>query len=120
MLTCPAVVPSSLVFIAAKWSLDSSHTKPTLPEPPLFTMKPESTLPTVAPDDNNISGTDNFAKITFIYPPRETPTATTEFVSERAFVQFDMSTELLSIVRRSNKQAIESEGTGVVITRLVE
>ena len=71
-------------------------------------------------DDNNINGTDNFAKITFIYPPRETPTAATEFVSERAFVQFDMSTELLSIVRRSNKQAIESEGTGVVITRLVE
>ncbi len=71
-------------------------------------------------DDNNINGTDNFAKITFIYPPRETPTAATEFVSERAFVQFDMSSELLSIVRRSNKQAIESEGTGVVITRLVE
>ena len=67
-----------------------------------------------------VDGTDNFAKITFIYPPRETPTAATEFVSERAFVQFDMSTELLSIVRRSNKQAIESEGTGVVITRLVE
>ena len=41
-------------------------------------------------DDNNISGTDNFAKITFIYPPRETPTASTEFVSEKAFVQFDM------------------------------
>ena len=71
-------------------------------------------------DDNNINGTDNFAKITFIYPPRETPTAATEFVSKRAFVQFDMSTELLSIVRRSNKQSIESEGTGVVITRLVE
>ena len=71
-------------------------------------------------DDNNINGTDNFAKITFIYPPRETPTATTEFVSKKAFVQFDMSTELLSIVRRSNKQTIESEGTGVVISRLVE
>ena len=71
-------------------------------------------------DDNNISGTDNFAKITFIYPPRQTPTASTDFVSEKAFVQFDMSTELLSIVRRSNKQTIESEGTGVVITRLVE
>ena len=68
-------------------------------------------------DDNNISGTDNFAKITFIYPPRETPTASTEFVSEKAFVQFDMSTELLSIVRRTNKQAIESEGTGVVMAR---
>ena len=71
-------------------------------------------------DDNNISGTDNFAKITFIYPPRETPTASTDFISEKAFVQFDMSTELLSIVRRANKQTIESEGTGVVITRLVE
>ena len=71
-------------------------------------------------DDNNINGTDNFAKITFIYPPRETPTASTDFVSEKAFVQFDMSTELLSIVRRANKQTIESEGTGVVITRLVE
>ena len=69
-------------------------------------------------DDNNINGTDNFAKITFIYPPRETPTAATEFVSKKAFVQFDMSTELLSIVRRTNKQAIESEGTGVVIARL--
>ena len=71
-------------------------------------------------DDNNINGTDNFAKITFIYPPRETPTASTDFFSEKAFVQFDMTTELLSIVRRSNKQTIESEGTGVVITRLVE
>ena len=71
-------------------------------------------------DDNNINGTDNFAKITFIYPPRDTPTASTDFVSEKAFVQFDMSTELLSIVRRANKQTIESEGTGVVITRLVE
>ena len=68
-------------------------------------------------DDNNISGTDNFAKITFIYPPRETPTASTEFVSEKAFVQFDMSTELLSIVRRTNKLIIESEGSGVVMAR---
>ena len=68
-------------------------------------------------DDNNISGTDNFAKITFIYPPRETPTASTEFVSKKAFVQFDMSTELLSIVRRTNKQNIESEGSGVVMAR---
>ena len=68
-------------------------------------------------DDNNISGTDNFAKITFIYPPRETPTASTEFVSKKAFVQFDMSSELLSIVRRTNKQIIESEGSGVVMAR---
>ena len=70
-------------------------------------------------DDNNISGTNNFAKIMFVFPAREnTPTASTDFLSEKPFVQGDMSLDLLSIVRRSNKQAIESEGTGVVIARL--
>ncbi len=70
-------------------------------------------------DDNNISGTNNFAKIMFVFPAREsTPSASTDFLSEKAFVQGDLSLELLSIVRRSNKQAIESEGTGVVIARL--
>jgi len=70
-------------------------------------------------DDNNISGTSNFAKIMFVFPARETtPAASTDFLSEKPFVQGDMSLDLLSIVRRSNKQAIESEGTGVVISRL--
>jgi hypothetical protein len=68
-------------------------------------------------DDNNISGTNNFAKVMFVYPARETPTATTDLISDTAFVQIDMSSELLSIVRRSNKQIIESEGTGVVMAR---
>ena len=68
-------------------------------------------------DDNNISGTNNFAKVMFVYPARETPTATTDLISDSAFVQIDMSSELLSIVRRSNKQIIESEGTGVVMAR---
>ena len=68
-------------------------------------------------DDNNISGTNNFAKVMFVYPARETPTASTDFVSDSAFVKIDMSSELLSIVRRSNKQIIESEGTGVVMAR---
>ena len=68
-------------------------------------------------DDNNISGTNNFAKVMFVYPARETPTASTDFISDTAFVQIDMSSELLSIVRRSNKQIIESEGTGVVMAR---
>ncbi len=68
-------------------------------------------------DDNNISGTNNFAKVMFVYPARKTPTATTDLISDTAFVQIDMSSELLSIVRRSNKQIIESEGTGVVMAR---
>ena len=70
-------------------------------------------------DDNNISGTSNFAKIMFVYPAKEaTPAASTDFLSEKPFVQGDLTIELLSIVRRSNKQVIESEGTGVVISRL--
>ena len=68
-------------------------------------------------DDNNISGSNNFAKVMFVYPARETPTASTDFISDTVFVQIDMSSELLSIVRRSNKQIIESEGTGVVMAR---
>ena len=76
-------------------------------------------LAEVGYDDNNISGTSNFAKIMFVFPARETaPAASTDFLSEKPFVQGDMSLDLLSIVRRSNKQAIESEGTGVVISRL--
>ena len=68
-------------------------------------------------DNNNISGTNNFAKIMFIYPPRERVAATTQLVGETAFSKVDMSLELLSKVRRTNKQVIESEGAGVVITR---
>ena len=68
-------------------------------------------------DDNNIHGTSNFAKIMFVYPPRERVAATTNLVGEKPFSQIDMSDELLSKVRRSNKQVIESEGTGVVMAR---
>ena len=54
----------------------------------------------------------------FVFPARQGPTIATETVSDKAFIDGDMSLELLSIVRRQNKQAIESEGTGVVISRL--
>ena len=69
-------------------------------------------------NDNNLEGSDNYIKAYFVYPPRNRVAASTNFVSENAFSEGDMSLELLSKVRRTNKQAIESEGTGVVITRL--
>ena len=43
--------------------------------------------------------------------------ASTNLVGEKAFSKGDMSVELLSVVRRTNKQVIESEGTGVVMAR---
>ena len=71
-------------------------------------------------DDNNIDGTSNFGTIMFVYPPREKIAATNNFISKTPFIKSDMSLELLSKVRRTNKQIIESEGTGVVIARANE
>ena len=71
-------------------------------------------------DDNNISGNSNFVKAFFVFPPRERVAASTNLIGETAFSAGDMSGELLSKVRRTNKQVIESEGTGVVIGRANE
>ena len=71
-------------------------------------------------DDNNISGNSNFVKAYFVFPPRERVAASTNLIGETAFSAGDMSGELLSKVRRTNKQIIESEGTGVVIGRASE
>ena len=71
-------------------------------------------------DDNNISGTSNFVKAFLVFPPRERVAASTNLIGETAFSAGDMSGELLSKVRRTNKQVIESEGTGVVIARATE
>ena len=106
------IIASHYEWEANKNSKDSKGDKISLE----MTLTP-NILAEVGHDDNNISGTSNFAKIMFVYPARETPTASTDFVTDTAFVQTDMSSELLSIVRRSNKQIIESEGTGVVMAR---
>ena len=68
-------------------------------------------------DDNNLDGKNNFAKIMFVYPPRKKPSATTDFISDTAFVEIDMSSELLTKVRRTNKIIVESENTGFVMAR---
>ena len=69
-------------------------------------------------DDNNIDGTNNFIKAYLVYPAREQrAAASTNFISDTAFSDVDMSSQLLSKVRRTNKIIIESEGTGVVIGR---
>ena len=69
-------------------------------------------------DDNNIQKKDNFAKIAFVYPPREGPAASTDLIADEAFPEGDMSSQLLSKVKRSNKITLESEGVGVIISRL--
>ena len=66
---------------------------------------------------NDLSGSTNTAKIMFVYPPRDRASASTNFIGETAFSDEDMSSELLSKVRRTNKQVIESEGSGVVMAK---
>ena len=68
-------------------------------------------------DDNNIDGSSNFAKIMFVFPARDKASATTDFISETPFVKIDMSNELLSKVRRTNKIIVESENSGFVMAR---
>ena len=63
----------------------------------------------------------NFASFAFVYPARERVAASNDFIGDTAFSSdVDMSSELLSLVRRTNKQIIESEGSGVVIARASE
>ena len=70
---------------------------------------------------NDLSGSTNTAKIMFVYPPRDKNlAASTNFIGETAFSKNDMTSGLLSLVRRTNKQVIESEGTGGVIARANE
>ena len=69
-------------------------------------------------DDNNIQKKDNFVKLSFVFPSREGPAASTDFIADEAFPGGDMSSQLLSKVKRSNKITLESEGVGVTISRL--
>ena len=69
-------------------------------------------------DNNNIQKKDNFAKLSFVFPPREGPSASTDFIADEAFPGGDMSSQLLSKVKRSNKITLASEGVGVTISRL--
>lgn len=69
-------------------------------------------------NDNNNNGSTNFVKAYMVFPARDRVAATTDFVSRSPFSSGDVSGDLLSKVRRSNKQAIESEGTGVVMARV--
>ena len=69
-------------------------------------------------DDNNIQKKDNFAKLSFVFPSREGPASSTDFIADEAFPGGDMSSQLLSKVKRSNKITLESEGVGVTISRL--
>ena len=68
-------------------------------------------------DNNNIAGTSNFAKVMFVYPPRKKASATTELISKTPFVKIDMSDQLLTKVRRTNKIVVESENSGFVMAR---
>ena len=67
-------------------------------------------------DDNNISKTEEFLKLTYNYPPKDRPTAL-DGISDTAYEMEDVSREMLTKVRRVNTITVEVEASGVVIAR---
>ena len=69
-------------------------------------------------EDNRFDAPEDFVKVTLFYPGKGGPTAFDEFISETAFMQGNISNELLSKVERTNRIMVETESAGVVIGRL--
>ena len=67
-------------------------------------------------DDNNITKSEEFLKLTYSYPPKDRPTAL-DGLSDTAFEMEDVSGEMLTKVRRANTITVEVEASGVVIAR---
>ena len=67
-------------------------------------------------DDNNITKSEEFLKLTYSYPPKDRPTAL-DGLSDVAFEMEDVSGEMLTKVRRTNTITVEVEASGVVIAR---
>jgi len=66
-------------------------------------------------DDNNISDSMDYARLTYVYSGRERPTVA-DGLSAEAFNNSDVSEEMLTKVKRSNIITLEVETTGVVIS----
>ena len=71
-------------------------------------------------DDNSIDGLNGFARVIFVFPPREGISASSNLVGDTMFTSGDISNEMLSKVRRTNAMVIESESSGVTIARASE
>ena len=61
---------------------------------------------------------NNFANLTFSFPPNTQPSLKDGYFSEVAYENSDVSDDLLVKVKRSNKIVLESAAVGVVISRL--
>ena len=71
----------------------------------------------VAYDDKNKNGLEDewYSKIQFVYPPRNNGPTAMDGISQVAFKENkDMSGELLSKVKRSNKIMVEFKGTATI------
>ena len=65
-------------------------------------------------NNNNLSGNASFAKLTYVHGAKKRSNMNDGF-SSTAFQDSDVSTEMLTKVKRSNIITLEIEGTGVVI-----
>lgn len=108
---------ANVVFNHYEWQADKNSKDSTGEKISLELTLTPNFIVEAGGDDNNIDGSTNFVKAYLVFPARERVAASNNFFGESAFSKVSMSGELLSKVRRSNVQVIESEGTGVVIGR---
>ena len=69
-------------------------------------------------DDSKATNRNEFAGLSFSYPSRERPSLNDGFFTSKAFPEVSVRADLNMKVRRNNRLVIETEGSGVVITRL--
>jgi hypothetical protein len=79
-----------------------------------FNLSNEYTLE-LGVDDNNLLSNRTFAKLIYIHGAKKRPSMNDGFTSTAAFLDSDVSKEMLTKVKRSNIITLEIEGTGVVI-----
>ena len=80
-----------------------------------FSLTPTLNLE-IAYDDKDKKGLEDeyYAKVQFIYPPKEGPTALDGVSEEMWADNKDMSGELLSKVKRQNKIMVEFKGSATI------
>tara|TARA_B100001057_G_C22814642_1_gene936865 strand:+ start:169 stop:1104 length:936 start_codon:yes stop_codon:yes gene_type:complete len=65
-------------------------------------------------DDNDLTGQDEYIKVTYSYPPSDQPTISDKLYTNKAFENSDVSKQMLRKVKRTNKVVVELEGALIV------
>lgn len=69
-------------------------------------------------DDNDISGSDDFFILSYVWPGIEKQSLVDGIIEKEAFKDSNVENQMLTKIRRNNRIVLEVEGAGVTISRL--